>query len=109
MRQLLSAIVYCHKNNVVHRNLKSENLLFESQERNATLRVIDFGMSQVFTPHIKRHKEIIRVLDIKMSVKIGTPLYIAPEVLLRSYTEKCDVWSYIVRAIIRKSSIYRFK
>jgi len=81
MRQLLSAVVYCHKNNVAHRNLKPENLLFDSQEQSATLRVIDFGMSQVFAP------------DIKMSVKIGTPLYIAPEVLLKSYTEKCDVWS----------------
>eukprot|EP00826_Nyctotherus_ovalis_P030290 TRINITY_DN2412_c0_g2_i2.p1 TRINITY_DN2412_c0_g2~~TRINITY_DN2412_c0_g2_i2.p1 ORF type:complete len:356 (+),score=110.69 TRINITY_DN2412_c0_g2_i2:374-1441(+) len=81
MRQLLSAIVYCHNKNVVHRNLKPENLLYDSLEKSATLRIIDFGMSQVFNP------------DIKMSVKIGTPLYIAPEVLLKSYTEKCDVWS----------------
>lgn len=81
MRQLLSAIVYCHSKSVVHRNLKPENILYDNCDKNATIRVIDFGMSQVFNP------------EIKMSVKIGTPLYIAPEVLLKSYTEKCDVWS----------------
>ena len=81
MQQLLSAVVYCHNKNVVHRDLKPENLLLDTQDSNATLKVIDFGMSKVFDPKIK------------MSVKIGTPLYIAPEVVSKSYTEKCDVWS----------------
>ncbi len=81
MKQLLSAVVYCHNKNVVHRDLKPENLLLESPDKDATLKVIDFGTSQVFDP------------GRKMSAKIGTPLYIAPEVLSKSYTEKCDVWS----------------
>lgn len=81
MKQLLSAVVYCHSKNVVHRDLKPENLLLDSPEPNAMLKVIDFGTSQVFDP------------GRKMSTKIGTPLYIAPEVLSKSYTEKCDVWS----------------
>ncbi len=81
MKQLLSAVVYCHAKNVVHRDLKPENLLLDSQDKNALLKVIDFGTSQVFDP------------GKKMSAKIGTPMYIAPEVLSKSYTEKCDVWS----------------
>ena len=81
MKQLLSAIVYCHAGNVVHRDLKPENLLLESPEENARIKVIDFGTSQIFNP------------TKKMTVKIGTPYYIAPEVLSQSYTEKCDVWS----------------
>lgn len=81
MKQLLSAIVYCHSKNVVHRDLKPENLLLESMDENARVKVIDFGTSQKFNPNKK------------MTVKIGTPYYIAPEVLSQSYTEKCDVWS----------------
>jgi calcium-dependent protein kinase len=81
MKQLLSSIVYCHAKNVVHRDLKPENLLLESTDENARIKVIDFGTSQIFNPNKK------------MTVKIGTPYYIAPEVLSQSYTEKCDVWS----------------
>ncbi len=81
MKQLLSAVVYCHSKNVVHRDLKPENLLLDSLDKDARLKVIDFGTSQVFDPK-KR-----------MTTKIGTPTYIAPEVLTKSYTEKCDVWS----------------
>jgi len=81
MYQILSAIAYCHDRNIVHRDLKPENLLLESNAENAPLKVIDFGTSTIFEP--KR----------KMNQKHGTPYYIAPEVLKRKYTEKCDVWS----------------
>eukprot|EP00829_Urostomides_striatus_P004140 TRINITY_DN14472_c0_g2_i1.p1 TRINITY_DN14472_c0_g2~~TRINITY_DN14472_c0_g2_i1.p1 ORF type:complete len:182 (+),score=24.71 TRINITY_DN14472_c0_g2_i1:39-548(+) len=81
MKQLLSAVVYCHSKKVVHRDLKPENLLMESATKNARLKVIDFGTSQMFDTNKK------------MTTKIGTPLYIAPEVLQKSYTEKCDIWS----------------
>lgn len=81
MKQLLSAVVYCHSKNVVHRDLKPENLLMESSAKDAPLKVIDFGTSQIFDT------------GKKMTTKIGTPKYIAPEVLSKSYTEKCDVWS----------------
>lgn len=81
MKQLLSAVVYCHSKKIVHRDLKPENLLMESATKNARLKVIDFGTSQLFDPNKK------------MTTKIGTPLYIAPEVLQKSYTEKCDIWS----------------
>lgn len=81
MKQLLSAVVYCHSKNVVHRDLKPENLLLDTPDKNATLKVIDFGTSQVFDSQRKMHGSI------------GTPLYIAPEVLSGYYSEKCDIWS----------------
>lgn len=80
-KQILSAVVYCHSHHIVHRDLKPENLLLESDEENANIKVIDFGTSQSFNP------------DKKMNQKFGTPYYIAPEVLKKDYTEKCDVWS----------------
>jgi calcium-dependent protein kinase len=81
MKQVLAAVLYCHSNNIVHRDLKPQNMLFESREPNARLKVIDFGTSQVFDP------------SQKMQLKIGTPYYVSPEVLRRSYDSKCDIWS----------------
>ena len=70
-----------HKHNIVHRDLKPENLLLDSKEKNASLKVIDFGTSRKFGSNKK------------MTKLLGTPYYIAPEVLNSNYDEKCDVWS----------------
>lgn len=41
--QLLSAILHCHKKNIMHRDLKAENIVFKEKERK-TIKVIDFGL-----------------------------------------------------------------
>ena len=81
LRQILSAIHYCHEKGIVHRDLKPENLLLESKKPGAQLKVIDFGVSMKYKKGEKMHE------------KFGTPYYIAPEVLMRNYDEKCDIWS----------------
>lgn len=81
MRELLSAVVYCHGRGVIHRNIKPESLLLDSSDKNPALKVANFGMSAIVDP------------DLKALLKIEDPVYIAPEVLLKNYTEKCDVWS----------------
>ena len=81
MRQLLSAITYCHNNKIVHRDIKPENLILESGSPDAAIKLIDFGYSQVFKS------------DEHMKLQYGTCYYIAPEILEGDYTEKCDVWS----------------
>lgn len=81
MKQTLSAIVYCHSKNIVHRDLKPENLLFDTKKDNANLKVIDFGTSRKMDSQKKLTK------------RLGTPYYIAPEVLKKNYDEKCDIWS----------------
>lgn len=56
MKQLLSAIVYCHHNKIVHRDLKPENLLLDSKD-SLQIKVIDFGTSKVFDPNIKMNQK----------------------------------------------------
>ena len=78
---IVSTIKYCHDNRIVHRDLKPENLLFEDKSNDARLKLIDFGTSVKFDK--EQHLNTI----------IGTPFYIAPEVLDGNYNQLCDVWS----------------
>ncbi|CAM9920209.1 unnamed protein product [Scytosiphon promiscuus] len=87
--KILSAIAYCHdEHNICHRDLKPENFLFKDRADDAELKIIDFGLS--------RFEDTNAV----MTTRVGTPYYIAPEVLGRSYTKACDLWSIGVIAYI---------
>ena len=85
MRQLFSAVNFCHEHGVIHRDLKPENILIETQqEKNKDffhIKIIDFGTCEI----LQRNK--------MLKEQIGTSFYIAPEVLKNSYNEKCDLWS----------------
>ena len=84
MRQLLSAVAYCHDKGVIHRDLKPENILIENSEEKDKeffhIKIIDFGTCEI----LKKKK---------LTEQIGTSFYIAPEVLKDGYNEKCDLWS----------------
>ena len=95
--KILHAINYCHSNGVVHRDLKPENIVFESptnnndyneydieEEKNDNdfnIKICDFGLSALKNSTDKLH------------TILGTPYYMAPEVLKGDYNEKCDIWS----------------
>ena len=82
MRQLLSAIIYCHKRNIAHRDLKLENILIDQyNEDQIHIKVIDFGTAELFDSYTKFRNSV------------GTIYYLAPEVLMKCYDEKCDIWS----------------
>ncbi|KAK9293184.1 hypothetical protein L1049_021173 [Liquidambar formosana] len=77
---LMEAIAHCHKRGVCHRDLKPENVLFDRWNR---LKLADFGSAEWFGDGER-----------SMSGVVGTPYYVAPEVLEgREYNEKVDVWS----------------
>jgi len=84
MSKIFLAVNNLHTNNIVHRDLKPENFLFESTESNAELKLIDFGLSNKFFD--KFH-------FMEMHSMVGTPSYVAPEVIKGSYSFKCDLWS----------------
>ena len=81
MKQVLSCINYCHKANIVHRDLKPENILLEKGAGFDSIKIVDFGTSLIQTP------------GVNLDEKLGTPYYIAPEVLNKCYNEKCDIWA----------------
>lgn len=45
MKQIMSAVMYCHRKGIVHRDLKPENILFDSKSKDSIIQVIDFGAS----------------------------------------------------------------
>ncbi|KAH9736557.1 calcium-dependent protein kinase 13 [Citrus sinensis] len=76
-----AAAALCHKHGVIHRDLKPENFLFANKKENSPLKAIDFGLSIFFKPG-ERFSEIV-----------GSPYYMAPEVLKRNYGPEIDIWS----------------
>ncbi|RMZ86767.1 hypothetical protein DV736_g6007, partial [Chaetothyriales sp. CBS 134916] len=80
-RQIASALDYCHRNSVVHRDLKIENILIS---KNGDIKIIDFGLSNLFSP-----RSLLKTF-------CGSLYFAAPELLqARQYTgPEVDVWSF---------------
>lgn len=80
--EMLSAVAFLHSRSICHRDLKLENWVLESgKDVWSPLKLIDFGLSTHFTP------------GQRLSRVVGSSYYVAPEVLKKSYTEACDLWS----------------
>jgi len=75
---LIKAIAHCHSYKIAHRDIKPENIML-NKEGHVTL--IDFGLS--------KHKSAVKT----MKSIVGSPYYVAPEVLDGHYGLKWDIWS----------------
>lgn len=82
LNQIISAVYYLHSNNIVHRDIKPENILISNSNKDLlSIKLIDFGSCN----YIKKNENF--------TLKVGSPYYIAPEVLKHDYNNKCDIWS----------------
>ncbi|XP_049819571.1 serine/threonine-protein kinase MARK2-like isoform X5 [Aethina tumida] len=79
-RQIVSAVQYCHQKRIIHRDLKAENLLLDSE---MNIKIADFGFSNEFTP------------GHKLDTFCGSPPYAAPELFQGKKYDgpEVDVWS----------------
>eukprot|EP00427_Karlodinium_veneficum_P007299 CAMPEP_0169082056 /NCGR_PEP_ID=MMETSP1015-20121227/11339_1 /TAXON_ID=342587 /ORGANISM="Karlodinium micrum, Strain CCMP2283" /LENGTH=653 /DNA_ID=CAMNT_0009141883 /DNA_START=193 /DNA_END=2154 /DNA_ORIENTATION=+ len=97
-KQLLEGIGYMHMNHVVHRDLKLENILITNSHSLPELevpevhdvKIADFGLSTVLNSINGKH---CASLNLMMSA-VGTPAYVAPEVLDETYDQSVDYWSF---------------
>ena len=82
MKKLFQAINHCHAHNIAHRDLKPENIMFKHKDGDlaSEIKIIDFGLGQM-------------VEHYEAKSTVGTPYYIAPEVIDRQYNQECDNWS----------------
>ncbi|THU44227.1 hypothetical protein C4D60_Mb02t05180 [Musa balbisiana] len=80
-RHLMEVVVFCHDKGVVHRDLKPENILMATKSSSSPIKLADFGLATYIKP------------GESLSGTVGSPFYIAPEVLTGGYNEAADVWS----------------
>ncbi|KAG6929836.1 serine/threonine-protein kinase 17A-like, partial [Chelydra serpentina] len=82
VRQILRGVAHLHQNNVVHLDLKPQNILLTSSSPLGDIRIVDFGLSR----RVDAGREVREIL--------GTPEYVAPEVLsYEPISTATDMWS----------------
>ena len=96
-KQLLSGVHYMHVNKIIHRDLKSSNLLIN---RKGELKIADWGLARSWNPEMKR-----------LTNRVITLWYRPPELLLGAveYTPKIDMWSVgcIIAEMFRRGGLLK--
>lgn len=77
MSELTEALKYLHQNNIIHRDIKCQNVFLS---KNLTVKLGDLGASKLMTAEMQ-------------ATRVGTPLYLSPEMIKQQpYDFKIDIW-----------------
>lgn len=95
-RKMVQVVHHCHELGVMHRDLKPENFLLTSKGTDGELKLTDFGLGVFFKPG-ERFRDLV-----------GSPYYVAPEVLRKNYSHEADMWSLGVILYILLSGLPPF-
>lgn len=88
LKKLLEVLKYLEKKEILHRDIKLENILLEYEEDDCSIKLADFGLS-------------VTLKDFDPTIRCGTPGYVAPEILLdKEYDFKADIFSVGVALFI---------
>ncbi|KAM9308830.1 serine/threonine-protein kinase 17A [Gastrophryne carolinensis] len=97
MRQILKGVAFLHRHNVVHLDLKPQNILLTSDCPPGDIKIVDFGLSRI----VNNNEEIREIM--------GTTEYIAPEILsYEPISTATDMWSIGVLAYVMLTGLSPF-
>jgi calcium-dependent protein kinase len=81
MSIIFEALNHIHLKGICHMDLKPENILFSTKDDDFSLKLIDFGLGKNLKESIQKNESL------------GSPHYVAPEILRGEFDIKCDIWS----------------
>lgn len=83
MSKLCLAVNHLHELFICHRDIKPDNCIYASEDPSSEIKLLDFGLSNKFG-----NEKVEGLYSL-----VGTPYYMAPEILKGNYRKECDVWS----------------